>query len=201
MSVEETERRLADVDPHVVQQTPGETDGEFVRFESTLYPVEGERAGTDLTHEPWSLDYAVEHLHPDQRERWEVLEGELRVEWDDQERTLTEGEEVWLPADTAHRHFNPADEPARIVWERHPAYRDDEWAESLFALAQAGEVDEDGVPDPLQLAVITDEYEHESVYLSGVPVGLQKVGFSVLAAVGRAAGYEARHTRADVADD
>lgn len=181
-------------DPHVVRATPAATDGEYVRFESTLYPV-SEDAGVNLPHERWSLDYSFEHVHPRQDERWEVVAGELRVAVDGEQQTLTAGEELTLPAEVPHRHWNPADSPARVIWERRPAFDDADWAESLYALAQRGDVDDDGVPGLLQLAVITDAYPDASVYLASVPVGLQRLAFSALAAVGRWLGYEPTHTR------
>lgn len=187
---------FTEVDPHRVRKSVEETDGAFVRFESTLYPTpQDSQAAAALSHEPWSLDYRVEHVHPEQAERWEVLSGELGITLDGERHTLSEGEEMTLPAGVPHEHWNPGTEPARVVWERRPAFDDEAWAESLFALAQRGAVDENGVPGPLQLAVITDAYPTESVYLSSVPVGVQKVGFSILGAIGRFVGYEATHTR------
>jgi len=184
-----------DADPHVVRQSATDTDGEFVRFESTLYPREQAMAAGDLPHEPWSLDYRIEHVHPDQEERWKVLDGTLAITVDGERRTLSEGEETTLPEGVPHEHWNPADEPARVVWERRPGFEDDAWAESLFTLAQRGAVDENGVPPFLHLSVINDEYSTECVYLPRVPIVLQRVGFSTLGAIGRLAGYEAEHAR------
>lgn len=187
---------VTEVNPHRVRKSVEETDGAFVRFESTLYPRPPDSpAAAALSHEPWSLDHRVEHVHPEQAERWEVLSGGLAITLDGERHTLSEGEEMTLPKGVSHEHWNPGAEPARVVWERRPAFDDEAWAESLFTLAQRGEVDENGVPGPLQLAVITDAYPVESVYLPGVPVAVQRVGFSILGTTGRLAGYEATHTR------
>lgn len=184
------------VDPHRVRQSAAETDGECVRFESTLYPRSREApAAAELPHEPWSLDYKFEHVHPEQEERWRVRSGELAVTVDGERRTLSEGEETVLPEGVPHEHWNPGSEPARVVWERRPGFDDAAWAESLFALAQRGDVDENGVPGLLQLAVVTDAYPVESVYMSGVPVRVQRAAFAALGAVGRLAGYEPTHAR------
>lgn len=183
-------------DPHVVKKSPKETDGDFVRFESTLYPGSSQDSSrVDFPHERWSLDYKIKHVHPTQKERWEVVAGELGVTVDGDEQMLTAGEEVTLPAGVPHQHWNPAKEPARVIWERHPAYSDPEWAESLYTLAQRGQTDEDGVPNLLQLAVINSAYPNECVYLPSVPVRIQKIAFSALGAIGRLLGYKARHSR------
>lgn len=189
---------LTDLNPHVVLKGPAETDGEYVRFESTMYPgPDTERNVTELSHERWGIDNDFEHVHPEQEERWEVQSGELRISFDGTERTLTEGEEIVLPAGVPHRHWNPMDDPIRVVWERRPAFETVEWAESVYALAQAGKTDEDGVPGVLQSVVIFDEYSIENPYFAAVPVSVQKAAMALLAPVGRLAGYDATHSRED----
>lgn len=193
---------LQEADPHVVLKGAEETDGEFVRFESTMYPAaDAANAEPDLPHERWGLDNDFEHVHPEQEERWEVRAGELRVAFEGTERTLTEGEAITLPADVPHRHWNPTAEPIRVVWERRPAYRAEEWAESVYALAQAGRTDEDGVPGLLQSMVLLDEYSAENPYFASAPVVVQKAVASLLAPVGRLAGYDATHARETVEDE
>lgn len=54
--------------------------------------------------------------------------------------------------------------------------------------AGAGRVDGKGVPNLLQVAVIIRD-TMPATYLAGVPILLQRVVFSGLAAVGRALGY------------
>jgi len=192
------ETPLAEANSHVVPKRAAETDGEFVRFESTMYPA-SDADGVTLPHERWGLDNDFEHVHPEQAERWEVRSGELRVAFDGTERTLTEGEDVTLPAGVPHRHWNPTDGPIRVVRERRPAFRTEEWAESVYALAQAGETD-DGVPGPLQSLVLLDEYSTENPYFASVPVVVQKAAASLLSPLGRLAGYEAAHSRSDAGD-
>lgn len=187
---------FAMAEPHVVRKTPAETGGDLARFESTLYPASDQAASaTELSHERWSLDYEFDHVHPNQEERWEVVAGKLRVVVDGDERILTPGEEISLPSNVPHRHGNPTDSPARVIWERRPGFSDVEWAESLYTLAQRGQVKDEGVPGLLQLAVITDAYPDESVYAASLPVSIQSVVFSLLARLGRLRGYEATHTR------
>ena len=189
------ETALTDRNPHVVLQGPAETDGDLVRFESTMYPApEADGNATDLSHERWGLDNDFEHVHPEQEERWEVRSGELRVTFEGTEQTLTEGEEITLPADVPHRHWNPTDEPIRVVWERRPAFETAEWAESVYALAQAGKTDEEGVPNGLQVAVWIDEYPRETAYPTVAPVALQRATSRILAPIGRALGMKAAYS-------
>jgi hypothetical protein len=62
------EEDLTHANPFVVSRGAEETDGEFVRFESTMYPG-SDGASAELPHEPWGLDNDFRHVHPDQEER------------------------------------------------------------------------------------------------------------------------------------
>lgn len=190
---------IAEMNPHVVRKGGDETDGEFVRFESTMYPESVDApAAMALSHEPWGLDNDFEHIHPEQTELWKVLTGELRVSIDGDEQTLTDGEEITLPSNVPHRHWNPTDKPIRVVWERRPAFQTETWAESVYALAQAGKTDEEGVPNPLQIAVWLDSFPAETAYPTVVPVRVQQRLAALLAPLGRLAGFEAEYSRDDI---
>ncbi|MFB6170957.1 MAG: cupin domain-containing protein [Haloarculaceae archaeon] len=194
---------LSEADPFVVTKGTEETGGEFVQFEATVYPppdADADPADLDLPHEPWGADNGEEHVHPKQAEWFEVLAGEFRVAYGDVERTLSEGEEVTLPRGVPHTHWNPTDAPARVRWERRPARQSEAWLETAYVLAQAGETGPDGTPGLLQTAVTFDEYPDDT-YLTRLPVGLQKAAVTVLAPVGRLAGYEAHRSRDELDDD
>ena len=80
---------------------------------------------------PGDGDFPPVHLHPHQRERFEVLEGTLRVRvGDEHERAHGAGETFEVPAATPHT-MN-ADGPARTRWEVAPALRTAEFFETLY---------------------------------------------------------------------
>lgn len=72
-----------------------------------------------------------EHLHPRQEERFEVLEGTVRVVVDGEERTHATGDAFVVPPGTPHRMT--ADAPARVRWEVRPALRTAEFFERLYS--------------------------------------------------------------------
>lgn len=75
------------------------------------------------------------HWHPSQRERFEVLEGELTVELGDTgPRVLGAGEVLDIPARTAHRMWNAGPATARASWLVTPAAR----TEEMFRFMAAG---------------------------------------------------------------
>lgn len=96
----------------------------------TLTPIQ---SVTVLRSEPDVLEveteYAAEgspppkHLHPSQDERFEVLEGELRVVLDGEERDLATGETIEISRGSAHQMWNPSAEVARVRWQTLPAGR------------------------------------------------------------------------------
>jgi len=96
-------------------RTGAETDGELLEMEA--------RYGGDGVFPP-------EHLHPRQDERFEVLEGTVRVIVDGDERTYAAGEVFEVPAGTPHQMT--ADTPARVNWQVRPALRSAEFFEGLY---------------------------------------------------------------------
>lgn len=182
---------LSDAEPFKVVKSAEETGGEYVRFESTLYPSpEKMSSSPDLPHHRWAADNVDEHIHPNQEERLKVLSGTYRVVIEGVEHTLNEGEEITLPPNTPHKHWNPTGRPVRILKEDRPARDSETFFSTLYALAQAGKTDEDGLPGFLQFAVLQDAYPGHG-YMADLPVSVQKGLFSVLAPLGRLLGYRA----------
>ncbi|HEU4655898.1 MAG TPA: cupin domain-containing protein [Capillimicrobium sp.] len=67
------------------------------------------------------------HQHPQQDERFTVLEGEITYRIDGQERVAREGDVFDVPRRTAHAMWNASDGPARVRWETMPAARTEEF--------------------------------------------------------------------------
>jgi hypothetical protein len=96
-------------------KTGEETGGELLEMEASY---SGEAA------------MPPEHLHPNQAEHFEVLEGSMRTIIDGEERTHAEGESFDVPAGTPHQMG--AEGPARMRWEVRPAMRTAEFFERLY---------------------------------------------------------------------
>jgi hypothetical protein len=192
----------ADRPPFEIPKSTEETGGDFVRFAFTLHPASvpsrDDPSGSGfpgsepaLSHHPWVGDNADEHIHPRQEERMRVRSGALRVMVeDDTDRILTEGAAMPLPRSVPHRHFNPTSGPARVHIEHRPARQSEALFSALYALAQADQADEEGLPGPLQFAVLQATYP-DHAYLTDLPVAVQKAMFATLAPIGRLLGYRA----------
>jgi quercetin dioxygenase-like cupin family protein len=133
-----------------------------------------------------------EHRHPALVERFTVLEGELTVKRDGQTRILHQGEALVIEPNVWHDWWNAADRNARVRVEVTPGERFVHMVETFFGLARLGYVDDKGMPLPLQLALIAQEFSDVVVFRSPPPA-VQRGVFGVLARIARWRGYRATY--------
>lgn len=76
---------------------------------------------------------ALEHVHPNMEERWEVLEGRAAFRIDGVEVEAAEGSVVVAPAGRRHLAWNPTDGVVRLRIEMRPALRWREFTTRFFA--------------------------------------------------------------------
>jgi mannose-6-phosphate isomerase-like protein (cupin superfamily) len=96
-------------------QTANETGGELLEMEASYTGEAG---------------MPPAHLHPNQAEHFEVLEGSMRAIVDGEERVYGAGESFDVPAGTPHQMA--AEGPTRMRWEVRPALRTAEFFERLY---------------------------------------------------------------------
>ena len=184
---------IADQEALVVCDDTENTGGEFVRFELTLYPRKqsaDDLAG--LSHRRWPIDFPTEHVHPHQEERWQVISGGIAVEYGGEEKMLREDETVTLPPGVPHRIWNPLHKPSRVSLAFHPAFEAQPLTETLYVLAQLGKTNEKGQLHPLQFAV-TQAAHPDHLFLTALPVSLQKAMITLLAPLGRYLGFQSTY--------
>jgi mannose-6-phosphate isomerase-like protein (cupin superfamily) len=75
---------------------------------------------------------AIEHVHPEMEERWEVVEGRAAFRVGDEETEAGPGAAVVAPPGVPHLAWNPTDGPVRLRIEMRPALRWAEFTERLF---------------------------------------------------------------------
>jgi len=129
------------------------------------------------------------HLHPDQAEHFEVLEGSIVTRVNNAERRLEAGDTLDIPAGVEHQMWNPADARARVRWRTAPAGRTLEWFRALDKLQREGRVRANGIPGPLAMSVLLTEYR--DVFRLGGPDPVLRAAFAAMAPVGRLRGYRA----------
>ena len=141
------------------------------------------------------------HVHPLQEERFEVLSGTVGIQIEDEQRSLGEGEEATVPPGTPHTWYSEDDqEKARFLFELRPALNTEILLETLYGLATDGNTDRNGLPKPLQMAVILNGLNKGEIYLATPPIALQKALFALLSPVGKLVGYRDHYPKYSGAD-
>jgi quercetin dioxygenase-like cupin family protein len=128
------------------------------------------------------------HFHLRTEERVTVLQGVLTVNLGGRRdlRQLREGESAVLPPGTPHRFYNASDQPVRLVGEARPGVQLGAALERICQLAQEGKVNRKGAPkNPLEVALL---FEKSELYLTGIPLFIQRPLRRRLAALARRRG-------------
>ncbi len=158
------------------QITAEDSDGALVRLESINPPGPFEPV----------------HVHPEQESSTEVLSGALVFVVGGREIRLGPGDRTVIPAGTPHTFRNEGPEEAHSIGEFRPALKIAECFETLFALAQRGELDAHGMPSLLQLALSGPAFGRE-MRLPSPPWLIQRLALAPLAPLARLRGLRSTY--------
>jgi quercetin dioxygenase-like cupin family protein len=158
-------------------QTAADTDGELLEFELEL-TADGRVPGA--------------HVHPEQEERFHVLEGTMRFRLGGRTIVAQAGESVVVPARRVHKFANDGDGPARARVEVVPALDMEELLCTTAELAHEGHVMRSGMPKPLHLALFVQRFRRE-VRAPFPPAWMVRALMAPLAALARMRGHGARY--------
>jgi mannose-6-phosphate isomerase-like protein (cupin superfamily) len=127
-------------------QTAADTDGELLEIELEL-----------------SADGAVPgaHIHPEQEERFEIVEGTMAFRMGLKKIVAGPGDVVTVPAGRIHAFKNAGDTTARVNVQVRPALKMEQLFETTVELAEDGRTTSKGMPRPLDLALFVREYQRE----------------------------------------
>jgi quercetin dioxygenase-like cupin family protein len=158
-------------------RTAAETGGELLEVELELTP-DGHVPGA--------------HVHPEQEERFEVLEGRMRFRMGLRRITAGPGDVVVVPAGKVHRFANAGDGVARARVRVTPALDMEQLFETTVALAEEGAVTWTGMPKPLHLALFVQRFRRE-VRAPFPPAPVVRATLAPLAAIARRRGHGERY--------
>lgn len=130
---------------------------------------------------------AAPHIHPTIEERFLVMKGQVGFIVGDRETVLGPGDHATVPPGTVHDWWQVGDEVAEVIVQVDPGVRFVEMVGSMFGLARDGKVSPEGMPDPLQLAVMGAEYGDVIVFTSP-PRIVQRLTIPPLALIGTLRG-------------
>lgn len=167
--------------------------GEFGYIRVGTEETDGRFLVADLRVRPGGAVLGA-HIHPTVDERFTVLNGKIGYMRGNQRGILQPGDSADLPRGIPHDWWNAGDEEARVIVEMRPATRMEQMITTLFWLAREGKTNKEGAPNPLQMAVIAQEFADVVVFLSP-PRWIQRFLFAVLAPLARLLGYRALYPR------
>jgi len=98
------------------------------------------------------------HVHRHQSERFEVIEGAMRIVMGGREHVLGPGEAIEVPAGTPHRQLAGGDGPGRVRMQVRPAGRTEEFIQRLGAL----NLNRRGFPGPREGFALVRDFWAES---------------------------------------
>jgi quercetin dioxygenase-like cupin family protein len=159
-------------------RTAADTDGELLEFELEL-AADGRVPGA--------------HVHPEQEERFHVLEGTMTFRLGLRKIVATAGESVVVPAGRMHKFANGGAETARVRVEVVPALDMEELLCTTAELAHEGKVMRSGMPKPVHLALFVRRFRRE-VRAPFPPAPVVQALLAPLAALARARGHAARYS-------
>jgi quercetin dioxygenase-like cupin family protein len=136
--------------------------GERFTFTDTAATTDGELLAFDFGLRPGGA-VPIPHVHPIQTERFEVIEGQMRFRVGLRTVVAGPGDVVEVEPGVAHSFANDGDEEARLRVEVRPALAMEDMFADVIAMAQAGRMNERGMPrNLLDLALLARTYDLEA---------------------------------------
>ena len=128
-------------------RTAADTDGELLEIELEL-DADGRVPGA--------------HVHPEQEERFDVLEGTMKFRLGLRNIVAHAGDTVVVPAGRVHKFANGGVGPARARVQVTPALDMEDLFTTTAELAHEGKVLRSGMPKPMHLALFVHRFRRES---------------------------------------
>ena len=160
----------------VFRRTAVDTKGALIEVDSFMLP--GQPPPPD-------------HEHPFQEERVQVVAGTVFVRFHDHARVLRAGDEIIIPAGTAHEVTNGGGDVAHAIVQTSPALNTEAYLETTWALARRGEANRRGMPGLLQSAVMDREFGDE-IRPAGCCWAARQALHALLAPLARLLGHQPR---------
>ena len=170
------------VQPGDVIENP--VTGERITFLRTSAQTGGSLAEMELALSP-TAHLAAAHIHLHQEERFEVIEGLIRIRCNAEESLVGAGATVAVPAGSPHTWAPEGDKGARVKLTFTPGAGIEEFFDEFFRLGREGRTNKKGVPSLLVTSRLGLAHD---MYLAGPPVPFQRAVFRVVTGAARVLG-------------
>lgn len=164
------------------------TNGDTYEFIETAKDTNGQRVTMKAIIKSKG-QLVPKHFHVLQDETFEVISGQLTIDFDGQIKKLNAGDKITLPKNIPHNHFNNENEAVAYIHTVSPALDFEYLIENLVGLAADGK-SKNGKYGLVQ-ELVSLKYLDSKAFLADIPVGVQKVLMSTIAPIGRLFGYRA----------
>lgn len=162
--------------------------GDAYEFLETSQDTQGERMKLKITLKSKG-ELVPNHFHTLQEETFEVISGKLTVWLAGKVQILSTGEQITLPTNIPHNHYNAHDEPVVFIQTVTPALDFEYLMQNLMGLTADGKMP-NGKAGIIQ-ELVTLKYLDSKSYLASMPVPIQKLLMNVIAPIARLFGYRA----------
>jgi quercetin dioxygenase-like cupin family protein len=166
--------------------------GERLTFLKTSGDSDGELLLIDWFLNPGGFLPGGAHVHPYQEEYFEVISGTLGVRVGRRKCILRAGEAATVPPGTLHGWWNESSDEVHAIIEFRPALDTESLFETLYGLMRDGKTTGKGVPHPLQVLAVLEEYKNE-IAIPLVPIRMQRAIISTLSPLALRRGYRGRY--------
>ena len=180
-----------------------EAAGQRSRFTVLPGDTHGQRFVVEYINQPYRGETAVPaHIHTTFTEVFEILRGRAKYRLAGETRTAMAGDRILMPPRIPHVHpWSDSDEELHV---RQTATSNPpdlagmiasiQGALTIQGLAQAGLVNDKGIPGLLQTAVII-EAAMPATFIAGPPIWLQRAVFGLLSRIGRRRGLQTAYAQ------
>jgi quercetin dioxygenase-like cupin family protein len=128
------------------------------------------------------------HYHVTFTEKFTVMDGQLSVSLNGEEKILNVGESAFVPKLARHRFYNTSDTYVTALIELRPARNFENGIRILYGLARDGEVNAKALPKSIWHFALICQYLES--YTPGLPLPLQRGIFSTLAGIAKLLGKD-----------
>lgn len=166
--------------------------GETITWLETAASTAGRHLRFKLDVEPGGYA-SVEHIHPEQDERFEILEGSMELLLNGGRRMLHSGDVALVPKGAPHQWWNASKERELSFHVTFtPALNTETMFEQVWGLAAQGKCTPDGGPRLMDALVMMNVYK---VYLTAAPLWLQKFLSALAGSIAPLFGFRKFHPR------
>lgn len=144
--------------------------GQVIRFIKTGKETNGEFLEIEAVYEAYGLE-PPEHYHPEQKEVFEIISGELSVRINSVLKTYTKGDVLHIKPGVKHSMWNGHVNNAIVNWKIYPALNTEEFLTTMTLLANKGLTNDKGVPKLPLMIYLLNKYK-ASIRLSKISLGV-----------------------------